>query len=158
MCVCIIWSGSSNSKAFDYGLDGLGSIQCIGGVEIFLLRVQTGPGVHSASYKISTGGIRGFSRGQRRPSVGLATLPLPSARAVYMWTLYSHPPWAFMACNGDIFTFMYIIIIIIIIIKIRTFCPRSHLSLHALARRLHIFFFLSLHYTRTFLLCLASID
>ena len=32
--------------------------------------------------------------------VGLATLPLPSDVAVYMWTL----PWAFMACSGDSFT------------------------------------------------------
>ena len=46
--------GSSSGKALDYGLDGLGSIPGVRGVEISLLRVQTGPGVHSASYKMST--------------------------------------------------------------------------------------------------------
>ena len=43
--------------ALEYGLDGLGSIPGVRGVEIFSLRVQTGPGVHSASYKMSTGGF-----------------------------------------------------------------------------------------------------
>ena len=31
----------------------------------------------------------------------------PSAVAVYMWTLASITPWAFMACNGDNFTLLY---------------------------------------------------
>ena len=48
--------------------------------------LQTGPGVHSASYKMST---RCVLRGYRRPSVGPVTLPLPSALAVNMWTLAS---------------------------------------------------------------------
>ena len=50
-------SGVSSRKALDYGLDGSGSILGVGGVEIFLhsFRVQTGPGVHSTSYKMSTG-------------------------------------------------------------------------------------------------------
>ena len=39
-----------------------------------LIRVQTTPGVHSAFYNMST---EGLSPGWRRPSVGLATLPLP---------------------------------------------------------------------------------
>ena len=93
--------GGSSGKALSYGLDGPGSIPGVGGGGDFssLLRVQTGPGVHSASYKMSTGG-------KRRPSVGLATLPLPSAVAVNKWILASTSPWAFMACNGDTFTFM----------------------------------------------------
>ena len=37
------------------------------------------------------------------PSVGLATLPLPSAVAVYMWTLL-----AYTACNGDTFRTMWL--------------------------------------------------
>ena len=37
-------------------------------------------------------------------SVWPATLPLPSAVALYMWTLASTSPWAFMACHGDTFT------------------------------------------------------
>ena len=66
-----------------------------------LLRVQTGPGVHSTSCKMSTGDS---PRGQRRPRVGLATLLLPSAVTVYMWTLPSTPPRAFMASNGGTLT------------------------------------------------------
>ena len=44
--------GSSSGKAFDYGLDGPGSIRGDGGGGDFssLHRVQTAPGVHSASY------------------------------------------------------------------------------------------------------------
>ena len=54
--------GSSSGKALSYGLDGSGSIPGVGGGGDFssLLRVQTGPEVYSASYKMSTGG---FSRG-----------------------------------------------------------------------------------------------
>ena len=47
-----------------------------------LLRVQTAPGVHSAYYKMNTGG-------QRWLSIGLATLPFPSAVAVIH--RYVHP-------------------------------------------------------------------
>ena len=47
-----------------------------------VLRIQTAPGVHSASYKLSAGGLI-------RPSVGLATLPRPSVVTVYMCTLES---------------------------------------------------------------------
>ena len=64
--------------------------------------VQIGLGVHSTSYKMSTGG---FPLGYRRPCVGLAILPLPNALAVYMWTFASTSPWTFMACNEDTFTF-----------------------------------------------------
>ena len=68
-----------------------------------LVCVLAGPGAHSASYKISTvGGVR---RRIRRPSVGLATLPFPSAVAVYMWNLAST---SFMASNGDTFTVLSI--------------------------------------------------
>ena len=56
------------------------------------------PGVHSASYKMST---------VLATSVGLATLPLPSAVALYMWALASTSTVAFMACNGDNFNFIY---------------------------------------------------
>ena len=54
--------GSSSGKALSYGLDGPGSIPGVGRGGDFssLLRVQTGPEVHSASYKMSTGG---FPRG-----------------------------------------------------------------------------------------------
>ena len=44
-----------------------------------LLRVQTGPEVHSVSYKISTG--------VKAASVGLANRYLPSAVTVNVWTL-----------------------------------------------------------------------
>ena len=47
---------SSSGMAPGYGVHVPGSISGIGGMEIFLLRVQTGPGVHSASCKMSTGG------------------------------------------------------------------------------------------------------
>ena len=40
-----------------------------------------------------------------RQSVGLATLPLPSAVAVYLWTLASTFPVAFTVYNENIFTF-----------------------------------------------------
>ena len=52
-----------------------------GGDLSLLLRDQTGPGVHSTSYKMSTGE---FPRGLRRPSVGLATLH-------YLGPLHPHP-------------------------------------------------------------------
>ena len=51
--------GSSSGKALGYGLDGPGSIPGVGRFSS-LVRVQTGPEVHSASYKMSTGG---FPRG-----------------------------------------------------------------------------------------------
>ena len=47
-----------------------------------LLRVQTGPGVHSASYKMSTGVFPGVKAAERRTS----------AVAVNMWTLASTSP------------------------------------------------------------------
>ena len=51
--------GSSSGKALGYGLDGPGSIPGVGGGADFssLLRVQTGPEIHAASYKMSTGGF-----------------------------------------------------------------------------------------------------
>ena len=49
-----------------------------------LLGIQTGSWVQSASYKVSTGG--------KQPSLGLASLPLHSAVAVYMCgPLHPHP-------------------------------------------------------------------
>ena len=54
--------GSSSGKAFGYGLDGPSSIPGVGGGGDFTsLRVQTGPGVHSTSYKMSA---REFLRGK----------------------------------------------------------------------------------------------
>ena len=54
--------GSSRSKALGYGLDGPGSIP--GGDFSLFLRVQTGPEVHSTSYKMITGGFpRGGGKG-----------------------------------------------------------------------------------------------
>ena len=49
--------GGASGKALRYGLDGPGSIPGVGGGGDFssLFRVQTGPGVHSTSYKMSTG-------------------------------------------------------------------------------------------------------
>ena len=49
--------GGSSGKALGYGLDGPGLIPGVGGGGDFtsLLRVQTGPGVHSISYKMSSG-------------------------------------------------------------------------------------------------------
>ena len=49
--------GSYSGKVLGYKLDGPGSIPDVGvgGDLSLLLRVQTGLGVHSASYKMSTG-------------------------------------------------------------------------------------------------------
>ena len=49
--------GGSSGKALGYGLDDPGSIPDVGGGGDFssLLHVQTDPGVHSTSYKMSTG-------------------------------------------------------------------------------------------------------
>ena len=62
--------GGSSGKALGYGLDGPGSIPGVGGGGDFssLLRVQTGPGVHSTSYKMSTGGFPGVKAAERRTS------------------------------------------------------------------------------------------
>ena len=46
-----------------------------------------------------------FPGGKRRPSVGLATLPLLSDVAVYMLNFAYTSPWAFTICIGDNFTF-----------------------------------------------------
>ena len=61
-----------------------------------LLCVQSGPGVHSASYKMST---LCFFRGKG----GRAYLFLVPWLCICR-PLYPHPPWAFMACNGDTFS------------------------------------------------------
>ena len=51
--------GNSSGKALGYGLYGPGSIPGVGGGGDFssLLRVHTGPEIHSASYNMSTGGF-----------------------------------------------------------------------------------------------------
>ena len=68
--------GSSSGKALGYGLDSPGSIPGVGGGRDFssLLRIQTGPGVHSAS-----AGVKEAER--------------------ISGSLQPHPPWAFMAYN-----------------------------------------------------------
>ena len=76
-------AGSSSGKALVYGLNGLGSFPAVGGGGDFssLLCVQTGSGVQSASYKMST---EGLAQGKGSPNVGLVTLltlPLPGAVA-----------------------------------------------------------------------------
>ena len=82
--------GRSSGKALGYGLDDPGSISGVGEVEIFFTPSCPDWCWDSLSLlKISTGSV---SRGQRRPSVGLATLPLTSAVAVYTWTLESTSP------------------------------------------------------------------
>ena len=50
---------SLSGKALGYEMDGPGSILGVGGSRDFssLLCVQTGPEVHSASYKMRTGGF-----------------------------------------------------------------------------------------------------
>ena len=66
-CKQLIWEfqnsakfSSSSGKAIGYGLDGPGSISEVAGMEIFsLLCLQTGPGIYSASYKMSTGAFPG---------------------------------------------------------------------------------------------------
>ena len=78
-----MWAGSSSGKGiwlragrpgFDPGCRKSGEFSS-------LLRVQNDPGVHYASSKMSTGGFPGDKGGA---SIGLATLPLPSAVAVNM--------------------------------------------------------------------------
>ena len=65
-----IGPGGSSNKALGYGLDGSGSIP--GGVEgedfSSLLRVQTGPGAHSALSKMSSGAFPGLNTADRRTS------------------------------------------------------------------------------------------
>ena len=78
--------GSSSGKALGYKLDG----PRVGGVEILLhsfvsrlvLRFTQPPIEREA----------GIFSGERRPNLELATLPLPSAVTVYMWTLASTSP------------------------------------------------------------------
>ena len=78
--------GSSNSKLLGYGFNP----RCQrGGDFSSLLCVQTGPGVHLASYKNE---YWGFLRNKRQPIVGLAALPFLSVMAVYTWTLSSTSP------------------------------------------------------------------
>ena len=59
--------GSSGSKVLDYGLDGQGSIPGVGNFSS-LLHVQTGPGVHSASYKMSKRDFPGVKATELRTS------------------------------------------------------------------------------------------
>ena len=70
-----------------------------------LLRVQTGPGVHSASYKMSTGCFPGGKGGRAQDQPPYLFL------VPWLWicgSLHPHPPWAFMACNGDTF-YLYLL-------------------------------------------------
>ena len=74
----------------DFVLDGPGAIPGGGGGGYFFLLhvIQIGPRVQSASCKMSTGAFPDV----KKPSVGLATLPLPSAVAANMWTFASTTP------------------------------------------------------------------
>ena len=65
------------------------------------LRVQTGPGVHAASYKMSSllGAFPGSKGGRAKDYLVLVPC------LCICGTLHPHPPWTFMVCNGDIFTF-----------------------------------------------------
>ena len=95
--ICVVGQVAQAAKKLGYGLDGPSSISGVGGVEIFfsLLRVQTGRGVHSSFYKMSTGSS---PVGQWRSSVGIATgyadpcihIPLGSSWPVmgYLYLLY----------------------------------------------------------------------
>ena len=81
--------GGSSGKALGWRLDGLGSIPDVGGVEIFLhtfvsrlVLESTQPPIKNEYRRISLGWL----------SIGLATLLLPSAVGVYMWTLASTSP------------------------------------------------------------------
>ena len=58
------------SRLLAMGLDGPGSIPGVGGGGDFssLLSVQTGPGVHSTSYKMSSGEFPGVKAVKRRAS------------------------------------------------------------------------------------------
>ena len=62
-----------------------------------LLRVHIGPGVHSASYKMSTGAFPGNKGGRAQDQ--------PPYFFLVPWLcicepLYPHPSWAFLACKG----------------------------------------------------------
>jgi len=57
--------------------------------------VQTGPGVHPASYAMGTGSFPGV----RRPGRGVDHLPTSSAEFKERVELYLFSPWAFVACN-----------------------------------------------------------
>ena len=96
-----MWAGSSSGKGiwlragrpgFDPGCRKSGEFSS-------LLRVQNDPGVHSGSCKMSTGGLSpGVKAAERRTSH-----PTSSWLCI-CGPLHPHPPWAFMACNGDTFT------------------------------------------------------
>ena len=90
-----------------------------------LLRVQTVLGVHSTSYKMSTEGFTWGKGGQAQDQ--------PLYLFLVSWLcmcgpFHPHPPWAFMVCKGDSFTFTII----------RVFCPRAGLSLQTQAPRLQL--------------------
>ena len=78
--------GSSSGNALGYGLHvGDGE-----GWNFFsLLCLQIGPGVKSASCKISIGPFKWVKAAKRRA----ATLSLPNAVAANMWALTSTYPW-----------------------------------------------------------------
>ena len=90
----------------DYGLDGPGLILGEGGWRFSsLVRVQAGPGVHSAFHRMSTGTFLGAKMVGHRATHPISSSALP----VNVWTLHAHPLWAFMACSGDTFTLYYLL-------------------------------------------------
>ena len=100
-------AGGSSGKALGYGLDGPGSIPGVGGVEIFLHSFVSRLALESTQPPIKW--VPGnFPGDKRRPSVGLATLPHPSAVDVNMWTLVSTSSVGLQCLyNGDTSTFTY---------------------------------------------------
>jgi hypothetical protein len=72
--------GSSVGIATDYGLDGPGIKKIIPVWARFFAHVQTGPGVHPASFTMGTGSFPGV----KRPGRGADHLPPPLAPRLRM--------------------------------------------------------------------------
>jgi hypothetical protein len=94
-------SGSSVSIMSGYGLvDRAIEVRYPAGANDFSssLCVQTGSGVHPASYAMGTGGP--FPGGKARPGCDPDHLPLLVLRSRMSRSYISSPPGAFMACSG----------------------------------------------------------
>ena len=91
---------SSVGIATRYGLDG-SAIESRWG-ERFSAPVQTGPGVHPASYTMGTGSLPGV----KRPGCGVDHPPLPRAE-VNERVIPLLPLWVFVVCSGVKFKFTF---------------------------------------------------
>ena len=91
-------SGSSG-KALGYGLDGPGSNTDVGRVGIIFFTPSC-PDFVLASVQRPIKWVSGLSSGVKAVERRTSYLTLSSAVAVH-----PHPPWDFMACNGDTYTF-----------------------------------------------------